>query len=174
MKQLVLFFGLFAMISVQASAQKRSSGSPANYTTALGVRVNPYLIGFTVKHFITGPHAIEGIVSTNFSRQNNVTVTGLYEYNWNVFGKKEFVMYAGGGAHVGAYDRYDYYNDDLDRLHDGTYVSVGLDGIFGLEYKFNKIPLVVSADLKPYVNFNNGTHHVGEEIGGISARYTFR
>jgi hypothetical protein len=171
MKQLVLFFGLFAMISIQASAQK---SDPSNYTTALGVRVNPYLIGFTVKHFITGPHAIEGIVSTNFSRQQNVTVTGLYEYNWNVFGKKEFVMYAGGGVHVGIYDRYDYYTDDYYRHGDGTYAAVGLDGIFGLEYKFNKIPLVVSADLKPYVNFNNGTHHVGEEIGGISARYTFR
>jgi hypothetical protein len=172
MKQLVLFFGLFAMISIQASAQKNSS--PANYKTAIGIRTNPYLIGFTVKHFIAGPHAIEGIASTNFSRQNNFTVTGLYEYNWNVFGKKEFVMYAGGGVHVGVYDRYDYYNDDFDRLRDGSYASVGLDGIFGLEYKFNKIPLVVSADVKPYVNFNNGTHHIGEEIFGASARYTFR
>ena len=171
MKQLVLFFGLFAMISIQASAQK---SSPANYSTALGVRTNPYLIGFTVKHFIAGPHAIEGIVSTNFSRRGNVTFTGLYEYNWNFLPNKEWVMYAGGGAHVGAYDRYDYYDNDLDRLDDGTYVTAGLDGIFGVEYKFKKIPLVLSADVKPYVNFSNGTHHIGEEILGISARYTIR
>ena len=163
MKQLVLFFGLFTMITFQASAQKRSSSnsSVANYSTALGVRVNPVLVGFTVKHFIAGPHAIEGIVSTNVSQQRNVTITGLYEYNWNVFGKKEFVMYAGGGVHVGAYDRFDYYRDDYYAHGDGTYVTAGLDGIFGLEYTFKKIPLVVSADLKPYVNFTNGTHHIG-------------
>jgi len=174
MKQLVLFFGLFAMITIQASAQKRSSDSPANYSTALGARVNPFLIGFTVKHFITGPHAIEGLVTTNISRNKNVTVTGLYEYNWNVFGKSEFVMYAGGGAHFGAYDRYDYYND-YDPLDDkDTYVTAGLDGIFGLEYKFKKIPLVVSADIKPFFNFSGGNHHWGEEFVGLSARYTFR
>ncbi|SFE88171.1 hypothetical protein SAMN05518672_111151 [Chitinophaga sp. CF118] len=174
MKQLVLFFGLFAMITVQASAQKRGGDSPANYSTAIGVRVNPYLVGFTVKHFITGPHAIEGLVTSNVSRNRNATITGLYEYNWNVFGKSEFVMYAGGGAHVGFYDRYDYDYDNYYRHGDGTYATAGLDGIFGLEYTFRKIPLVVSADLKPYFNFSGGTHHMGEEIGGISARYTFR
>jgi len=173
MKQLVLFFGLFAMISFQASAQKRSS-SIANYSTALGVRVNPFLVGFTVKHFITGPHAIEGIVSTNVSEQQNITFTGLYEYHWNVFDQKEFLMYAGGGAHIGAYDRYDYYRDDYNRNGKGSYVTAGLDGIIGVEYTFRKIPLVVSADLKPYVNFTGGVHHFGEEVGGISARYTFK
>ena len=174
MKQLVLFFGLFTMITVQASAQKRSSATDANYSTALGLRVNPFLIGFTAKHFITGPHAIEGLITTNVSTNRNVTFTGLYEYHWQFTKMKEFLMYAGGGAHVGAYDRYDYYTDGYFRDGDGTYVTGGLDGIFGVEYTFPKIPLVVSADVKPYFNFNGGARHFGEDLVGLSARYIFR
>jgi hypothetical protein len=172
MKQLVLLFGLCTILAVQANAQK--GGDPANYQTAIGLRVNPWLVGFTVRHYIAGPHAIEGLVTTNTDNRRNATITGLYEYNWNVFGMKEFTMYAGGGAHIGFYDRRDYDYDAYLRHGDGTYVTPGLDGIFGLEYKFKKIPLVVSADLKPFFNFNGGTNFVGEEIGGASVRYTFR
>jgi hypothetical protein len=159
-------------MAVQANAQKGSA--PANYQTAIGARVNPWLIGFTAKHFVKGPHAIEGLVTTNLSNRSNATFTFLYEYHWNVFGKREFLMYAGGGAHVGIYDRWAYNPNRYYRDGDGTYATAGLDGIIGLEYKFKKIPLVVSGDLKPFFNFSGGTHFVGEEIGGASVRYTFR
>lgn len=175
MKKVVLLFSLIAIIATQANAQKKKSyqsSDPSNYETALGVRLNPWVVGFTIKHFIQGPHAIEGLVTTNHSHKTNVTFTGLYEYNWNI-GVPELNMYAGGGAHVGFYDRRDY---DWDRYIDkgkGTYVSPGLDGIIGIEYTFKKIPLNISADLKPYVQFVGPTNYLGEEIGGVSARYTF-
>lgn len=172
MKQLVLLFGLCTILAVQANAQK--GGDPANYNTALGIRVNPWLVGFTVKHYFAGPSAIEGLVTTNTDNRKNVTFTGLYEYGWNVFGIREFTMYAGGGAHVGFYDRRDYNFDEYLKHGDGVYVAPGLDGIFGLEYTFKKIPLNVSADVKPFFNFTGGTHFLGEEIGGVSARYTFK
>ncbi|PSL48151.1 hypothetical protein CLV51_1021013 [Chitinophaga niastensis] len=177
MKKVVLLFTLIAMVAIQANAQKRSnyrsSNDPANYNTALGIRLNPWIVGFTVKHFIQGPHAIEGLVTTNHEHNNNVTFTGLYEYNWNI-GLPELTMYAGGGVHVGIYDRRDY---DWDRYVDkgkGAYVSPGLDGIIGIEYTFKKIPLNISADLKPYVQFVGPTNYMGEEIGGVSARFTFK
>jgi len=173
MKQIVLLLSLITLMTVQADAQKRSSGSVANYRTAVGARVNPWIIGGTIKHFIAGPHAIEGLITTNYNRNKNVTFTGLYEYHIAPFPKPEFVLYFGGGAHVGLYDRREYDRDGYIRHGDGTYATPGLDGIVGLEYKFKKIPLVVSADLKPYFNFNGGTHFVGEEIGGASARFTF-
>ena len=174
MKKVVLLFSLIAMVAMQANAQKKSSygSGPANYNTALGIRLNPWVVGFTIKHFIQGPHAIEGLVSTNHEHRNNITFTGLYEYNWNI-GVPKLNMYAGGGAHVGFYDRRDY---DWDRYMDkgkGAYVSPGLDGIIGIEYTFKKIPLNISADLKPYVQFVGPTNYMGEEIGGVSARYTF-
>ncbi len=172
MKQLVLLLSLCTMMAVQANAQRRGSAS-FGYQTAVGLRVNPWLVGGTIKHFISGPHAIEGLITTNVSNRRNVTFTGLYEYHIAPFPKPEFHLYFGGGAHVGIYDRRDYYNDDWNRHGDGTYVTPGLDGIVGIEYKFKKIPLVVSGDLKPYFNFTGGTHFVGEEIGGASVRYTF-
>lgn len=177
MKKVVLLFSLIAILASQANAQKKKSYSnsdPSNYTTALGVRLNPWVVGFTVRHFIQGPHAIEGLVTTNHSHRNNLTITGLYEYNWNI-GMPELNMYAGGGAHLGFYDRRDY---DWSRYEDknyknGTYVSPGLDAIIGIEYTFKKFPLNISADLKPYVQFVGPTNYMGEEIGGVSARYTF-
>ncbi|WP_212005802.1 hypothetical protein [Chitinophaga sp. HK235] len=174
MKKVVLLFSLIALLAVQANAQKKKSygSSVENYNTALGIRVNPWVVGFTIKHFIQGPHAIEGLVTTNHEHRANVTVTGLYEYHWNI-GKPELNMYAGGGAHIGFYDRRDY---DWDRYIDkgkGTYVSPGLDGIIGIEYTFKNIPLNLSADLKPYVQFVGPTNFIGEEIGGLSARFTF-
>ncbi|MDR6569292.1 hypothetical protein SAMN05660461_6131 [Chitinophaga ginsengisegetis] len=175
MKKVVLLFSLIAVLAIQANAQKKKSyqsSDPSNYETALGIRLNPWVVGFTIKHFIKGPHAIEGLVTTNHSHKTNVTFTGLYEYNWNI-GVPGLNMYAGGGAHVGFYDRRDY---DWDRYIDkgkGTYVSPGLDGIIGVEYTFKKIPLNISADLKPYVQFVGPTNYLGEEIGGVSARYTF-
>lgn len=173
MKQLVLLFSLCTLMAVQANAQRRGTAASSNYQTAVGLRVNPWLVGGTIKHFIAGPHAIEGLITTNVSNRSNVTFTFLYEYHIAPFPKPEFRLYFGGGAHVGIYDRRDYDNDRWFEHGDGTYVTPGLDGIVGLEYKFKKIPLVVSGDLKPYFNFTGGTHFVGEEIGGASVRYTF-
>jgi hypothetical protein len=173
----MLLFGVLSLMAFQANAQRRTSGgSPGDYNTALGLRVNPWLAGFTVKHFIQGPHAIEGIVHHYFENgddASNVTFTGLYEYHWNVFGKSEWNMYAGGGAHIGFWRDY-YWDNNGRRRNDGTDVAVGLDGIFGVEYTFKNIPLNLSADLKPYVNFNGYNDFLGEQIGGFSVRYTFK
>lgn len=176
MKRAALLLGLVALLAVQANAQRlRGGGSPANYETALGGRMNPWIIGFTIKHFIQGPHAIEGIAHTNFDKRANATFTGLYEYHFNFIpDHREWVMYAGGGAHVGFYDRRDWDHDRWARDGDGTYVTAGLDGIFGVEYTFKNIPLNLSADVKPYVNFTGGHNFFGEEIGGFSVRYTFK
>ncbi|MRG45573.1 hypothetical protein GFS24_10630 [Chitinophaga sp. SYP-B3965] len=173
MKRILLLFGVLSLMAIQASAQR--GGSPGDYKTAIGVRVNPWIIGFTAKHFIQGPHAIEGIVSHYFGSGDrdvtNVTLTGLYEYTWNVFGKSEWNMYAGGGAHVGFWR--DRYYDNNGRKEYDTEANVGLDGIFGVEYTFKKIPLNLSGDIKPFFNFNGGHDFIGEQLLGVSARYTF-
>lgn len=173
MKRILLLFGVLSLMAFQANAQQ--GGNPGDYKTAIGVRVNPWIIGFTAKHFIKGPHAIEGIVSHYFGSGDrdvtNVTFTGLYEYTWNVFGKSEWNMYAGGGAHIGLWrDR--YYNGNGNKEYD-TEANVGLDGIFGVEYTFKKIPLNLSGDIKPFFNFNGGHSFIGEQLVGVSARYTF-
>ncbi|MGX5820582.1 hypothetical protein ACWKWU_20460 [Chitinophaga lutea] len=178
MKRILLLFGVLSLMAFQANAQRRSGGgsNPADYHTALGVRVNPWLVGFTAKHFLQGPHAIEGIVSHYFPNGDdfsNVTLTGLYEYHWNVFGHSEWNMYAGGGAHLGFWNNRWYDNDG--RRQRDTKAVAGLDGIFGVEYTFKNIPLNLSADLKPFFNFNDGYNDfIGEQMGGFSVRYTFK
>ncbi len=187
MKRILLLFGVLSLMAFQANAQRkkpvahhyRGGGSPGDYNTALGVRVNPWLVGFTVKHFIKGPHAIEGIVHHYFGGDvrddagSNVTFTGLYEYTWNVFGKSEWNMYAGGGAHLGLWRDY-YWDNNGYRRNNGTTAVPGLDGIFGVEYTFKQIPLNLSADLKPFFNFTGGHDFIGEQIVGVSARFTFK
>ncbi|SHL18226.1 hypothetical protein SAMN05444266_102341 [Chitinophaga jiangningensis] len=177
MKKVVLLFSLFAVLAIQANAQKKSSyrgGSYGveNYNTALGIRLNPWMVGFTIKHFIQGPHAIEGLVTTNVSNRTNVTFTGLYEYHWNV-GMQGMNLYAGGGVHLSILDRLDYDEDKFHEKGKGTYATPGLDGIIGIEYTFKKFPLNISADLKPFVQFVGPTSYMGEEIGGVSARFAF-
>ncbi|MVT10399.1 hypothetical protein [Chitinophaga tropicalis] len=170
MKQLVLLLGLCTILTVQTNAQKRSA---TNYQTGIGLRVNPWMAGFTIKHFVKGPHAIEGIVASNFAHDENVTFTFLYEYHWQL-GQPDFRLFAGGGAHIGIYDRWYYDRERYYEHGDGAYVSPGLDGIIGLEYRFKKIPLAISGDLKPYFNFTGGHKFYGEQIGGATARWTFR
>ncbi|UYQ94292.1 hypothetical protein MKQ68_04195 [Chitinophaga horti] len=173
MKKIVLLCGMLAALSLGANAQRMSN--PADYKVGLGVRFNPWIVGFTAKGFLKGPHALEGIVHHYFNggdNINNVTITGLYEYHWNVFGVSEFNMYAGGGAHLAIWERRYY---DNGRWHnDGSDAMPGLDGIFGLEYTFSKIPLNLSADLKPYFHFNGDNDFFGRQIGGMSVRYTFK
>ena len=180
MKKLVFIFSLCSLISIGAFAQQRSHASYNNtvgtdYNTALGVRFNPFMIGFTVKHFIEGPHAVEGLITTAVNRNANVTFTGLYEYNLKIVpDQPEWTLFFGGGVHFGVYDRYDFDYDRYFHHGDGSYVTGGIDGIIGVSYTFKKLPINVSADLKPYVNFDGPTHYMAEQMGGISARYTFK
>ena len=70
----------------------------------------------------------------------------------------------GPGAHVGFYDYYDH-----DNHVDGTFI--GIDGVLGLDYKFNGAPINVSIDWQPSFEFGD---YVGfSHYGGIGIRYTF-
>ncbi len=179
MKKLVLVLSLCNFVTFSAMAQQRSHGSynfeGTDYNTALGVRGNPLMIGFTVKHFIQGPYAIEGLVTTDVNRNGNVTFTGLYEYNLKmVTNHPEWSLFFGGGLHFGVYDRWDFDHDRFIKKGDGSYVTGGIDGIVGVSYTFKNLPINLSADLKPYVNFSGPTKYMAEQMGGISARYTFK
>ncbi|ATL49426.1 hypothetical protein COR50_20850 [Chitinophaga caeni] len=171
MKKIILAFGVIFLLAAQSNAQSRGGG---NYKTAIGVRVNPWLIGFTAKHFLSGPHALEGIISHEFTNNTagNVTLTGLYEYHFNPFPHPEWNLFAGGGVHAGVYRDY-YWDGNGRKVKNDSEGIVGLDGIFGVEYTFKNIPLTLQGDVKPFVNFTGGHDYYGERIFGASARYTF-
>ena len=159
---------VFAIASV--TAQRSSSFNSSSYKTALGVKVYPGSGGaaVTVKHFINKGLAVEGL---GYAWERGGRVTGLLEFHWDIPNAPGLKWYVGPGAHVGFYND-KYYNDIRDGR--GSYVSVGLDGVIGLDYKFKKIPLNLSADWQPSVDFGNGRYNgFAADFGGISARYTF-
>ena len=49
-------------------------------------------------------------------------------------------------------------------------LSIGVDGVLGLDYKFSGAPINVSLDINPYLELN---HPYLDIWGGLGVRYTF-
>ncbi len=134
-----------------------------DYNTAIGVR-GTFVSGLTVKHFIKEDTALEGILS--FGRWG-MNLTGLYERHARAFDTEGLNWYYGAGAHLGNW------NNDYPQLERrGEFVVIGIDGVIGLEYKIQEIPITFSADYKPQLNFTGYPGFWGYG-GALSIRYTF-
>lgn len=135
-----------------------------NYSTGIGVRGGLYN-GLTIKHFIGANTAVEGLVAT---RWGGIDLTALYEIHANAFDVNRLNWYYGIGGHVGLW------NGDVvpNSTTTGQYVAVGVDGILGLEYNFEEIPINVSLDWKPSFNIRGYSKFYGDG-GAISLRYIF-
>lgn len=130
----------------------------------VGLRMTPDGGGATVKYFFDRNLAIEGQLNAGgivALEGTSITAVGLVEYHitlpdpaWRIF--------FGGGAHFGNWDRDDYR---------GNQFIFGIDGIGGVEYTFKKIPLGLSADFKPAVNFVTDVEFFPHNILGASARF---
>lgn len=153
-----------------AQAQMRG----ADYETSAGLRLSGWY-GVSVKHFIQGTNAVEGILHSSW---DGLKITGLYEMHTQAFDEPGLKFYYGGGAHLGFVGgRYiNYRNDDYFRSYGGgSSVLLGVDGIVGIEYTIRdkNVPLNVSLDWKPVVDFSPWVGFWGAEIG-LSVRYIFR
>jgi len=157
MKKILLVLLVTVMLGLSANAQ--------DYKTSLGLRIG-YPYGVTVKHFLDKKNSLEGILAW---RYQGITLTGFYE-NENWTGKYPGLNWFWGfGAHVGFWDAgANPYIDDTNY----TGAVIGIDGIIGLEYTFDDIPLNLSADLLPSIDLIGSTGW-GGIYGGISIRYVF-
>jgi len=152
-------------IIIIASAVFLSIGLYAqDYETALGLR-GGFSGGVTLKHFISGSSAVEGIVST---RWHGMNVTGLYEIHNEAFDVEKLNWYYGGGAHIGIWEGY----DDHPWFDSGSRAIIGIDLIIGIEYTFDEAPINIGLDWKPAFNLIGYTGFWGD-AGGISLRYVF-
>jgi len=130
---------------------------------ALGLRATPDGGGFTGKFYLNPDMAIEaqlnggGVIIGNPS----VTAVGLFEYHI-ALADPSWRIFFGGGIHFGTWDRYD------DNNSQGIF---GIDGIGGVEYVFKNIPLGLSADFKPAINFVSEAAFFPNNIVGASARF---
>jgi len=151
------------------TAQKSRSFDSPNYVTALGIKGYPGSGGaaVTLKHFIKEGAALEAL---GYFWERGGRVTGLYEFHWDITGAPGLKWYVGPGVHVGFYNNKSYNNS----TNSGSYVAAGVDGVIGLDYKFNHIPLNLSADWQPSFEFGNNRYNgFGGNFGGIAVRYTF-
>jgi hypothetical protein len=148
LKYILLVAGI-VLLALASNAQeyKKQAGFRFGNTT-----------GFTCKFIKDDYFAFEGILGF---RSHGIQLYGLFESRRPVFTNKldNMFLYYGGGLHAGYvkwsddddeyYDPWEdpYYYDD-DYYHAGP--AFGLDGVIGMEYGFNTIPITIAADFKPF------------------------
>ncbi len=153
-----LFF-VFLIVSTFVTATKAQ-----DYNTGIGLR-GGWGTGLTVKHFLGGNNAVEGILD---SRWQGFSVTGLYEIHNQAFDTPRLNWYYGVGGHIGFWNG-KYFRD----AHNNTnYSVIGVDGILGLEYNFKEIPFNLGIDWKPEFDLTGYSGFYGDG-GAISIRYIF-
>ncbi len=135
----------------------------SSYKTAIGLKVYPG--GISVKHFLNDYAAVEGIA---YSWQYGFRTTVLYELHGKINSADGLKWYVGPGAHVG------FYNSTwaIDYPNRASGMSIGIDGVLGLDYKIPTVPLNVSFDWQPSFNLIGYNYFEGG-WGGLGIRYTF-
>lgn len=152
----------------------------SSYNTAIGIRFGGYESGLSIKHFIKSNAAIEGIISTGW-RYRGTRITGLFEIHKAINGAPGLSFFYGGGAHIGFYNRDYWFNGKCDGGRyeykgnwydcDGNRLTLGIDGILGLEYHFTEIPFTIGLDIKPSIDLIGWGSRIGD--GAFSVRYAF-
>ncbi len=134
-----------------------------DYSNAVGFR-GGLSNGLTFKHFLSADHAAELIL---VSRWKGIGITGLYEIHKSIKNSKTFKYYYGGGAHLGFWD-----GENVKWGTQESYTVIGVDGILGIEYCFQSIPINLSLDWKPAFNLVGHQGFWGDD-GALSIRYMF-
>ncbi len=164
MRKLIIVLFVLAF-SITGQAQSRSTNS-TSYKTALGIKVWDGG-GISLKHFFNERNAGELI---GYFWRHGFRLTGLYEIHGPISGAPGLKWYIGPGAHIGTYsDGHHHHNDNH---HHHSHASIGIDGVIGLDYKFNQAPINLSLDWQPSFEFTDG-HGFNGSWGGLGIRYTF-
>lgn len=148
-----------------------------DYKTGIGLR-GGWIGGLTVKHFIKEGRALEGIFSSGWGWRG-YQITGLYEIHKAAFtndGIEGFFWFYGAGAHFAGGYKYTKWHPDGSKGYYDTYnySAFGIDGIFGLEYKIEEIPVTLGLDIKPFIEFSNYRGYPFRFWdGAFSIRYVF-
>ncbi len=171
MKKVLLSFAM-AIGIMSANAQ-------STYNSAIGGRIGGYydLISGSYKTHITEPGALEFNLGFRGYRGGGidwvtVAFSAAYQHHFPIKPVPGLRWYVGGG--LTAYNSFSDY-DGLKGFGLGVFPTGGID------YKFEKIPLNLSADVRPTIGVVDPFDAPGYKYRsfrgdnfGISARYTFR
>ncbi len=138
------------------------SFAQSTYHQALGIKF-PAGFSVTYKTFVTDTRNIEAQATV---WNKGFRISGLYEFNFYSFKNAEgLAWFVGPGAHIG------FWKTQYQKTYNSN-ADLGVDGIIGLDYKFQKMPINVSVDWQPSVTLL-GNAGFTPAYGGLAVRYTF-
>lgn len=139
------------------------------YNTAVGVR-GIGTSGLTIKYFNSSSTAFEGILGLG---PDAFSITLLYETYTNAFDEPGLYWYYGVGGHLATQTDWVYYDGIRGYRREKGDLGIGVDGIFGIEYKINEVPIAVSLDVKPFLEVTtNGDAYLALDPG-LGVKFTF-
>lgn len=170
MKKIILSsFILFAALFISKSSSAQNTQNSTSYQTAVGLKFGGYENGPSIKYFVDNSVSLEGILGF---RSHGVVITGLYEFNLPAFGVAGLNFYYGAGAHIGSEGAGVYRTiGGNSQVYTSTHILLGVDGVFGLEYKIPQAPIAISLDLDPRAELATGPFF--DIAPGLGVKYTF-
>jgi hypothetical protein len=164
-RKMLAFLIAVCIVSVsKLSAQDYPQGTA--YKTALGVRLSSSNAiqnnSVSFKQFINEKTAIEGL----FTFGDPLALGALVEFH-KPLASSGLRYYYGAGGYISFVKKV-----NVGSLKSTTDPNFGGQGVIGLDYKFNNIPLNISLDWKPELNIVSDINFEPAAIG-FSARFTF-
>lgn len=153
MRKILLITALFSVIGFSLYAQTASVARPS-YKTAIGMRFFPAGISFK-----SNSDYKKSSTEVIAYFKDGFTGALLHEWNFTLNTARNLRAYIGAGGHVGYFDE-----------ASGGGAVLGADGAIGLDYKFLRLPVNISLDWQPSVQFGKNNDFRG--WGGIGARLT--
>lgn len=163
MKKLFLLIVVIGAFSFNSTAQEISDH-------AIGIRISSDTDGVgpevNYQHRLNDANRLEfGFGYHGGTWHNNVKLTGLYQWVWEI--DNGFNWYAGPGVGMGIENHKDRTRPYQEK--ESNFFGFAT-GTIGIEYNFD-FPLLLSFDFRPQVNFGY-TDAISYDFG-LSARYVF-
>ena len=156
---LLLAFGFLTITYSEVNAQAMGS----DYKNAIGGRFGAYN-GVTFKTFIKNEVALDFILNFRSKKEfSTFRLNGLYEIHKGINNAPGLRWYYGAGAGIGAFKW---------KHGDASDLFLSIDGVLGLDYKFNGAPINLALDWKPAIQITPDTEFDGAGVG-LSIRFAF-
>lgn len=160
MKKIAIVYLLVAVVSSTQTLNAQ------DYKTGLGVRLSSSNAmqnnSISIKQFISSTTAIEGL----FTFGDPLALGALIEFH-KPLSASGLTYFYGAGGYISFLKTV-----NVNTQKSSTDPNFGAQGIIGLDYKFNNIPLNISLDWKPELNIVSDINFEPAAIG-FSARFTF-
>lgn len=136
--------------------------------------------GITGKIIKNDRTAIEGTLGF---REGGIQLYGLVESYHPLIktNTTHWMIYFGGGGHMGyinGYNRVRRWSNTSGYYYEEQRVAgmvIGIDGVIGTDYTFNKVPITLSLEFKPFLELQDfRTFYVNFWDVGFGIKYSFK